>query len=127
MGDDKMPDDAEKSDKNEEIKESQNSIDKLPLIPVLNSHKSMSEVLKELKEENQGEEEEHSEDLVIGEELHILEHTTSSGNFVDNSVNAHYTITEQDKSNAEDRRKERLEFQNVRISTMDEDEYLAFH
>ena len=34
----------------------------------------MSEVLKELKEEDDEEEDLKDEDLVIGEELHLLEH-----------------------------------------------------
>jgi hypothetical protein len=42
----------------------------------------MSEVLKELKEEK-SEDDLHDEDLVIGEELHILEHATRSGNFIE--------------------------------------------
>eukprot|EP00347_Sterkiella_histriomuscorum_P019782 403340312 len=98
--------------------------------PGLQQHKSMSEVLKELKEENdQDEEEQKSEDMVMCEDLNIIEHTTSSANFVDNNnpQNHNMNLTEQDMLIFEERRKEKLSFQNLRIQEMDEDEYLAFH
>ncbi|CDW86766.1 UNKNOWN [Stylonychia lemnae] len=97
--------------------------------PQLLQHKSMSEVLKELKEENPDEDEEDKpEDMIFGEELHLLDHVPQSAQNQDTGVmHAHYTISEQDKNLAEERRKERLEFQSNRITTMDQDEYLAFH
>ena len=55
--------------KDEEVKEA----------PGLAHHKSISEVLKELQDEDEGPEV-RAEDQVVGTELHLLEHAHSSGN-----------------------------------------------
>ena len=89
--------------------------------PLLTPHKSINEVLRELKEEGDDPTQQElglgEEEFLLGQEFVIPDSQRSKVSFTHDA----------DKTPEERLRRERQDFQSERIDNMDEEQYLSFH